>query len=329
MDLFFVLSGFLISGLLFSEYQRTKEIDFWRFILRRGFKIWPAFYVFLAVSLPFAMMLERQLGRRLGWGHFLTVVAFLQSYIPPPTLLSHTWSLAIEEHFYLLLPLLLMCLIRCMRSLSLIPVIFIGVAVFCFAARILWPHSSPEQFATHARIDGLFAGVFLGYLFHFNPELFGRLRGHGSLAVAAVCIAPAFFPVGTHPWMMTIGLTLLYIGFALLVAWSLHRTLHGCRAIAFIGVYSYSIYLWHYPLGLIFQSAWDSGLGFAGYLGASLFVGILMSELVEIPALKWRERCIPAGSRNGNNAAPERRWPLVLVLRDSGTPLPPTTASDR
>ena len=62
VDLFFVLSGFLISGLLFTEYQRHGSIDFWRFILRRGLKIWPAYYLLLAVTAVFSLLVCRAQG---------------------------------------------------------------------------------------------------------------------------------------------------------------------------------------------------------------------------------------------------------------------------
>src|ERR1019366_6522082 len=97
VDLFFVLSGFLISGLLFTDWKRTGRLSIGRFFLRRGLKIYPGFYVFLLIT---------ALSLRLHGGRFWNEVLFLQDYLP--NFWAHTWSLAVEEHFYLLLPFVLL-----------------------------------------------------------------------------------------------------------------------------------------------------------------------------------------------------------------------------
>src|SRR5437763_1414572 len=105
VELFFVLSGFLISGLLFSEYQRTGRIAITRFWIRRAFKIYPGFYVLLAVTaavLAIANHPQIMLGRAV----FFNIV-FLQNYVTGVGIVPQSWSLAIEEHFYFGLPLLL------------------------------------------------------------------------------------------------------------------------------------------------------------------------------------------------------------------------------
>jgi peptidoglycan/LPS O-acetylase OafA/YrhL len=106
VDLFFVLSGFLISGLLFQEYKRTGMIDFWRFTFRRGLKIWPPLYVFLMATAT-AVLLSHQAFPR---GLFAAAAGFYMNYflsagvhnaVPTTSyLVTHTWSLAVEEHFY-------------------------------------------------------------------------------------------------------------------------------------------------------------------------------------------------------------------------------------
>src|SRR5881394_2769913 len=106
VDLFFVLSGFLISGLLFREHQQYRRIDFKQFIVRRGLKIYPAFYCLIAATVGIAVLNRWNL----PWKRIFAEVFFVQNYFIG--LWSHTWSLAIEEHFYLLLPLLLMALAR-------------------------------------------------------------------------------------------------------------------------------------------------------------------------------------------------------------------------
>src|SRR6476469_9931494 len=96
VDLFFVLSGFLVSGLLFRDYQQTGRIRAGRFLLRRGFKIYPPFWVFM-------LMTAAVFGSRFPIGAYFIELGFVQNY--RPTIWQHTWSLAVEEHFYLLLAL--------------------------------------------------------------------------------------------------------------------------------------------------------------------------------------------------------------------------------
>ncbi len=96
VDLFFVISGFLVSGLLFREYQANGNIDLPRFLLRRGLKIYPAFYVFLLVTTLYAALAGLDLPT---WPQYIGEVFYFQNY--GPHIWEHTWSLAVDEHFYL------------------------------------------------------------------------------------------------------------------------------------------------------------------------------------------------------------------------------------
>src|SRR5437867_325406 len=91
VPLFFVLSGFLISGLLFREYMKYRHIDYPRFFVRRGLKIYPAFYVLIAVSVAIALWN----GKGVEGKPLLSEVVFIQNYCWP-SMWPHTWSLAIE-----------------------------------------------------------------------------------------------------------------------------------------------------------------------------------------------------------------------------------------
>ena len=93
VDLFFVLSGFLVSGILFREHQRHGTIDIKRFFIRRGLKIYPAFWFFFVISLFIKPTAE--LSQIFG------ELLFLQNYLGK--MWMHSWSLAVEEHFYILL----------------------------------------------------------------------------------------------------------------------------------------------------------------------------------------------------------------------------------
>jgi peptidoglycan/LPS O-acetylase OafA/YrhL len=306
VDLFFVLSGFLISGLLFREFQATGAINFWRFILRRGLKIWPPFYFLLATT-AFLLLLTHHL---FPTGGVIANALFVQNYFFGPSkwhlgLMGHSWSLAVEEHFYLLLPVFLMGLMASRKGradpFSAIPYLFIPVCVVCLALRyFLQPPGVYRIVApTHMRIDSLFAGVTLGYLYHFRPRWFAYMTGHYALVVTFLCCLPAVFFSSWDRRMQTIGLTSLFVGFSFLLAWAIDRKPRSpvgmavMQRAARIGEYSYSIYLWHWILSLVFIQAKPTAMLFWSYIALSLAVGIVISRLVEMPALALRNRILP------------------------------------
>src|SRR5437867_7890621 len=134
VDLFFVLSGFLISGLLFSEYKKYGRIDVKRFWIRRGFKIYPPFYALMFLTILYSLIRYRTVSRAV-----LGDVFFLQNYIS--CIWTHGWSLAVEEHFYVLLPLLLLMMIWVSRDkenpFRAIPMVSIALTIACLYQRIL------------------------------------------------------------------------------------------------------------------------------------------------------------------------------------------------
>jgi len=97
VDLFFVLSGFLISNILFVEYTTFGLINIKRFFIRRVFKIFPPFYFFLLSTLLFNYLFNIT---TLNWERLTSELLYLQSYLP--RIWMHTWSLSVEEHFYIL-----------------------------------------------------------------------------------------------------------------------------------------------------------------------------------------------------------------------------------
>ena len=294
VDLFFVLSGFLISGLLFQEYKATGAINFHRFILRRGLKIWPPLYAFLGIFFGIALAQHDSLFR------FAYPALFVSNYFMPPLLFGHLWSLAVEEHFYILLPLLLILLSKNSR-LHWIPNIYLALATVCFMIRYFSALPTDGTFvSTHTRMDGLFCGVAIGYLYHFKSECFKSLSSHRLMVVAvSLCSVPLFVRVDTR-FMQTFGLLSLSVGFALVLAWSLERECPlWLHPISEVGRYSYSIYLWQMPVA--FLLAGRTFISFWLALVVSVLLGIIMGKLVEFPALRLRNRWIPSPSaRSGN-----------------------------
>jgi peptidoglycan/LPS O-acetylase OafA/YrhL len=314
VDLFFVLSGFLVSGLLFREYRRFGEFSAGRFLARRAFKIYPAFYLMFA----FVMLFAAHAGRSfVGWPVVLSEVFFVQNY--GPSLFPHTWSLAVEEHFYLLLPLLLFAL-RGKKDapFARLPAVVIGVAALALAGRV-WNAQlfdfrlKTHLFPTHLRVDSLLIGVLLSWLAQFHPEPTWRFftRHRAPLAAAAFALVlPAFFAeVGSGWYLHTLGLTGLALASGVLLLFAL-RWKSAWRPVAFLGAHSYSIYLWHIPIrffGPAFLPREMAPLAqAAAYLALSAVGGIVAAKLIESPFLAMRDRCFPTRSR-ANVAANDAR----------------------
>jgi peptidoglycan/LPS O-acetylase OafA/YrhL len=307
VDLFFVLSGFLISGLLFTGYQQRKRIDLSRFYIRRGLKIWPAFYTLIAVGLLFDLVMP---GRHISASGLLPELFFLQDYFH--SIWGITWSLAVEEHFYLGLPLVLLLMIRWNRDrerpFAAMPYVFGVAAIFSLSCRFAvgWKENHDAWiylFPTHLRIDGLMFGVLLSYYYRFRRNTFERIaswRG-GWIVIAAAVAALSIFPVENHN-MHTWGLTVVYLGAGFLVAKAvafegprLVRVMSGMAAR--IGAYSYSIYLWQifflWRVMPYFHITSHVGVYWCFIVGSVMF-GIAAAMVIEIPVLRLRDRVFPS-----------------------------------
>ncbi len=307
VDLFFVLSGFLVSGLLFREYQTTRQIRPGRFLLRRGMKIYPQFYFFIAATLAVAILQ----GHPPHGTQIAAELAFVQNYFPG--MWTHTWSLGVEEHFYLLLTLVIVILARRggenpFRALPR------GIAAACLiilALRVITWKLHPEisdlidVFPSHLRMDSLLIGVLVGYYHTFHHAALARwMRQAGGwlppLSILLLC--PVTFLLREDPFMITIGFSLVSWGFALLLLSVLYPVKPSAapsragRAMAHLGQVSYAFYLWHGPIlvacdPLKIPVALKMALGF----GASLLMAFLTTRLIEIPVLRLRDRIISAG----------------------------------
>lgn len=329
VDLFFVLSGFLISGLLFKEYEIHGRIRPVYFLIRRGFKVYPNFYLMILVSAVVAYLYS--FPAVFDSRQFLGEVLFIQNYYD--SYWRHTWSLAIEEHFYILLVLLLASSARkgTTEPFNSIPYISLITAMFCLTGRSIetWLASGVDNgwsFAysrTHNRLDCLFVGVCLSWAFKYRTGFLERFtkqfRHHLSVLFVSCLILPFYYGLDTHNWENTavfgIGLTGVAAGTILLLtitnAYSLPRILNKVLLpIAFVGKSSYTIYLWNPMVYELFQHFYESygfmesktfstGSYFVFFIlsvTSSIFVGYFFNRIVEIPVLQVRERYWPSRS---------------------------------
>ena len=324
VDLFFVLSGFLISGLLFREHQRYRTIRFRQFFIRRGFKIYPPFYLLIVSTGGIAIV--NHWNR--PWKRIVAEGLFIQNYFPG--LWGQTWSLAIEEHFYVLLPLLLIGLTHFSRNRTdpfrALPRIYLLLVITTLAlrvgaaARFSFEFMDANTFVytmlypTHLRIDSLFLGVLAGYVYHYHQTNLRKWIGPRSgwlLALSMLLLLPNFlWPLLNTPYHYTFGFTLTAGAYAVIVLLSV---VHGFRlgpigkrlvgAFAYVGARSYSIYLWHLAVLMALQTVlplWGATswwLTSLLYIVGSLLVGLTMASVIETPMLRVRDRLFPSRSR--------------------------------
>lgn len=315
VDLFFVLSGFLVSGLLFKEHQTHGHLRVGRFLARRAFKIWPAYYAYLALVLVLVWRTGQDLSQT--W----PLIVQVQNYVSVDVA-THTWSLAVEEHFYLLLPPVLVLALRDGRGRA-VPWIAGALAVACFAMRWASDVEVPTE-PTHLRLDSLFLGVTLGWLQHLHPQTFAAWTRPAGwwLVLGPLLVAGAHVPWGVAPALQNAAIpSVVAVGYALVLLGALGadqwpavkgwlETSPVARGIAFAGEHSYSVYLWHVDLGLRLVWLAAAGLGVSLtnptllgwgvaviiYTFVAFGVGILMSRGIEMPMLALRERWLGDGS---------------------------------
>ncbi|MCU0608235.1 MAG: acyltransferase [Chitinispirillaceae bacterium] len=327
VNLFFVLSGFLVSGLLFAEYRDHGTIQPLRFLIRRGFKIYPGYYALILATVIVSLAsvkLQHDGSAFLDPKALRAECLFLQNYLGG--IYVHTWSLAVEEHFYFAVAVGIAFAGRfgLLDRKRLFPSLLIALLCLCLALRIRqWitvPYSWETHFVqTHLRFDGLVFGMLLSYWYHFENEALVTWYAKAPLLTAlgaSACLTPALFLDPSTPFMYTAGLSLLYIGFglsflAMLLDPRIEKKLRTIltpamyNGIVKIGFYSYTIYLWHmfiikYVFGFLDHRhllALDYHFRFVIYAALSIGLGVFMARLIELPLLALRNRYVPAPAR--------------------------------
>ena len=306
VNLFFTLSGFLVGGLLLKQYSRVGRIDARRFIIRRIFKIWPAYYVLI--------LFHVLAGRHPTSTFLIQNLTHMQNYLGSS--IKQTWSLAVEEHFYLFLPALLLVATKLKLRANTILGLLLAICAIVLAARcVVVSHGELDEafFYTQYRIDSLLFGVILAAVYWMKPQLYRRFAAHKKTLIAMVLALVAWLVFATPHLALdeSIGYTIQAIGFSALIVLTIEyshsiRNSHLFRAIAWIGVYSYGIYLWHSlalePGDMLIRkfaalhvpaiAAWAPVL--IAQFVIAIVIGYVTTRAIEFPFLRIRDAIFPA-----------------------------------
>jgi peptidoglycan/LPS O-acetylase OafA/YrhL len=292
VDIFFVLSGFLITALLCEEWDRNHRIGFLAFYQRRLVRLLPALVALIAVLLAYELLFRRPdrgavlkqaaaaLFYSMNW--FMAYRGFPDGYK-----LAHAWSLSIEEQFYLIWPVLLFGLLICrIRKPLLIALVIGGILASCSARAFQWLHLhdwARVYFGLDTRADALLTGCALGVW--ANANLLPRTRwmqaGVRILAWAGVAyvLYVAVYPPSHHVHFL-VGIPLLNLSIALILLADLSlpsswlREFFEWSVLRWLGQISYGIYLWHWPVRHLLSKLRLDGNPWALPLGLALSVGI-------------------------------------------------------
>ncbi|WP_206830271.1 acyltransferase family protein [Alicyclobacillus fructus] len=301
VQVFFVLSGYLITDLLVSEWRNTGRIDFKQFWLRRARRLLPALVVMLAIVMIWVYLADRAQFSQFfhdavasffyvsNWWFIFHKVSYFQSF-GRQTPLGHLWSLAVEEQFYLLWPLLLLFALSVLRRRGRV-LAFTGVLALASAVwmGVLYqPGMDPTRVydGTDTRAFGLLIGAMLAFIWPssgFDRPLAPRRRLLLDLVGLVSLLAILWMIWKTNeyePFLYRGGLVILSIATAALVACLAHPSTWLGRAFGsqpwrWLGVRSYGIYLWHFPIIALttplidandfnpWRAAWQAGLAVA------------------------------------------------------------------
>jgi peptidoglycan/LPS O-acetylase OafA/YrhL len=343
VEVFFVISGYLITMLLTQEYAKTSTVSLRSFWLRRARRLLAALYTLLATVSVITLLFYREDASKLAgqvWAALTYSTNWFliftdQSYFAlteRPLVFQHLWSLAIEEQFYLLWPLLLLGLLRLLRGhvWAITAVITAGaIASFLWMAYLFHPAMDPSRayYGTDSRASGLLLGAALAIFWKPGHTWFGDkevktvaldMAGLGALAVVIGCLITFH---DTDAFLYQGGFVVLSLASCVAIAATVHpgtviSRLLGAWILPWIGKRSYSLYLWHWPIYVYTQPQIDQPMSLYPTLAMRLVLTVIAAELsyrfVEVPIrngafARWRERL------RHRDGARRRAGPIALA----------------
>jgi len=320
VDLFFVLSGFLISGQLFETARENKKIPLREFFIKRFFRIIPPYAIVLMIYFLFPSLGEW--GHLSHWWKYVTFTLNFDLNLAKNSMFTHAWSLCVEEQFYLLLPLCFWLFTRYKAGKkSVYLILFLLIAGFV-CRELSWdygvvPHLQEDDlrplwnryvyYPTYNRLDGLLIGVSIAGLFTFYPKVKEWVNSCSTLLlfVGLIALVGAYFvciPKESY-YAGLYGFALVSIGYGLILAAvvSPANIFYKIRSqfTEVIATLSYSIYLIH-KIAIHLTQYWlgKAGMDKSGTIMllcciiTTVGAAALMRVLIEKPALRLRNKVL-------------------------------------
>ncbi|MCF6324170.1 MAG: acyltransferase [Gammaproteobacteria bacterium] len=290
VDLFFVLSGWLLGGLLFKEAETQGQIDVKRFWIRRWMRTFPAYYAVLLLQVGQRYLTKDDVN--FPWEYFV----FIQNYSFPLEFFSISWSLAVEEQFYLFIAPLLFFLTRMKKAVTTSTLLMLLILPFVFRHMELYN----DVKETHVRLDGCLMGVFLAHIYHQYRSFWLKIsRITPCLALVSVVIYFSFIVGRYYP---ELGISdpdklLLAMLFGVWVM-AVNANKYWSNALYIPGSYyiatrSYALYLLH-PEILALLKRFFIDIPFPMFFALALIGSLILAEIlyrcVEKPVMDYREQ---------------------------------------
>jgi peptidoglycan/LPS O-acetylase OafA/YrhL len=346
VDIFFVISGFLITGLIVAEHERTGRFSPGRFWVHRARRLLPALVPLVLVSCTAAWLIGGDVLVGLGWkllgtatfGYNWVSMATHSSYFDSsqPELLRNLWSLAVEEQFYLLWPLLLLALLRLRHPrLRLAVVLLLAAASAVWMGALFRAGTDPTRvyFGSDTHSFGLLIGAALALLLRARsagtapdagrptaPTAGRTVRPWAGAGALAALLAAAIWMPDDATATYRGGLVLVSL-LAAVVIWAgiapgrFGRMLDA-RPLRYLGERSYGLYLWHWPLLVLIQLVDPFGRG-PGAVALTGLLSLLLALGAAAASYRWLESPIRRLGLRGS----------VAVVLERVTPTPTTAAA--
>jgi peptidoglycan/LPS O-acetylase OafA/YrhL len=313
VDVFFVLSGYLITSLLLAERGSTGQVDLKRFWGGRARRLLPALTLVVLFSLIAASTIARDdLTRTRGdalasvvfmtnWDLILQSHSYFNAF-GRPSLLQHLWTLAVEEQFYLAWPLLLVAGLRWLGRRQMFALTALGALASTVAMWAIYdPDRDPSRvyYGTDTHSSTLLVGALLAFAWpaarmrsEVSPHARNLLDAVGAAALLGILVV--FWRVSDYePWLYRGGFLLVAVCAAVLIAVVAHPAsrlgsdILGCRPLRWVGKRSYGIYLWHWPIMDLTRPRidvpWHGPLLIIAQIALTVMLAALSYRYVEMP----------------------------------------------
>jgi peptidoglycan/LPS O-acetylase OafA/YrhL len=318
VDLFFVLSGYLITSVLLSESRRTGNVSLRRFFGRRAVRLMPALFLVVMISTAVALSRGAPVMRELGYAAtsltYTTNLVFIANHASVAPQFNHLWSLAVEEQFYLVWPLVLVVALRRRLRIAMVAaVVSVATVLSIVDVFFLAPRASVYT-APDTRANELLMGCLVALAASRGLHVRGWVALIGGV-VAVWCFMEVTI-WDDRAWPAFAAACALVVSWAASGESGVALRLLSLRPLVFLGVISYGLYLWHAVL---------LNTGFAPWFAipVSLLIARESWRLLEQPLIRrYRSQAarratpgLTSGQEFGElDAAPGRRQPAVMDL---------------